>query len=220
MAKAFNLKWTTGNSKLNKDNGGVYNIVGYGIPADTDFQHNGETLNTCPSALACRGVCYAKQGMYRTKQVVDARKHNLDMSLRSDFVDNAIADIKRMRKVNVIRIHDSGDYYSQEYLDKWITIANAFPHIIFYSYTKSLNLDFSNKPDNLHITQSLGGKHDNLVNLNMPHARIFSTDEDRIRAGYVDGNRNDVLAIEGEIKQGLVFHGNKKLTPAQQKYFS
>jgi len=158
MAKAFNMKWTNGNEKLNKPNGDVYRIIGFGIPADYDFQLNGETVNTCPSALACRGVCYAKQGRYGMQNVKDARKHNLDMSLRSDFVDMVVSDLSRMRKVNTVRIHDSGDFYNQEYFNKWNLIAKALPLITFYAYTKTLDMTiWEGKAENLKITQSLGG---------------------------------------------------------------
>jgi hypothetical protein len=221
MANPFNVKWTNGNEKLNKPNGDVYRIIGFGIPADYDFQLNGETVNTCPSALACRGVCYAKQGRYGMQNVKDARKHNLDMSLRSDFVDMVVSDLSRMRKVNTVRIHDSGDFYNQEYFNKWNLIAKALPLITFYAYTKTLDMTiWEGKADNLKITQSLGGKHDNLVNLAMPHSRIFADDEARINAGYVDGNVNDVPAIEGIVNIGLVYHGQKNLTDSQKKYFA
>lgn len=220
MPVPYNAKWTNGNEKLNKDNGGTYNIIGFGIPADYDFQANGETLNTCPSALACRAVCYAKQGRYAMPNVVNARKHNLDYSLTDGFVAGVVADLQRMRKVNTVRIHDSGDFYNQEYFNKWCDIARALPHIIFYAYTKTLTLSWENKPDNLVITQSLGGKHDALVNMSLPHSRIFSTHEDRIRAGYVDGNVNDVPAIEGQVLIGLVYHGQKNLTASQKKFFA
>ncbi len=221
MTKPFNCKWTNGNEKLNKDNGGTYNIIGFGIPADYDFQLNGETVNTCPSALACRAVCYAKQGRYGMQNVKDARKHNLDISQNQYFVDWVVADLSRMRKVNTVRIHDSGDFYNQEYYDKWCAIATMLPLITFYAYTKTLNMDlWTNKPDNLKITQSLGGKHDTLVNLNMPHSRIFADDASRINAGYVDGNVNDVPAIEGIVNIGLVYHGQRNLTESQKKYFA
>jgi hypothetical protein len=219
--KAFNLKWSNGNEKLNKDNGGVYRILGFGIPADYDFQLNGEKANTCPGALACRAVCFAKQGRYGMQNVKDARMHNLMLSLSADFVDMAIADLKRFRKVNTVRVHDSGDFYNAEYYAKWCDIAKAMPHLTFYAYTKTINMDlWGNKPDNLIITQSLGGKHDNLVNLNMPHSRIFADDAARVNAGYVDGNVNDVPAIEGIVRIGLVYHGQRNLTDAQKKYFA
>lgn len=217
----FNVKWTKGNEKLNKPNGDTYNIIGFGIPADYDFILNGETVNTCPSALACRGVCYAKQGRYAMRNVMDARKHNLDLSLMDHFAGMVIADLQRMRKVNTVRIHDSGDFYNQEYYNKWCHIAKALPHITFYAYTKTVNMDlWTNKPSNLKITQSLGGKHDGMVDMTMPHSRIFATHEDRINAGYVDGNVNDVPAIEGLVQIGLVYHGQRKLTDSQKRYFA
>ena len=68
--------------------------------------------------------------------------------------------------------------------------------------------------------QSLGGKYDDRVNLDRPHSRIFSDDNARVAAGYVDGNVDDMPAINGDIKIGLVYHGTKNLTPAQKDFFS
>jgi len=222
MTNATNLKWTQGNEKLNKDNGGVYRILGYGIPADYSF---GDGNNTCPGANACRGVCYAKQGRYAMPNVRNARLHNFNLFLNDGpdvFAEKAIADLERLTKrYNVVRLHDSGDFFSQAYLDAWKFIARFFPSVIFYAYTKSLHLDIAtDKPDNLRIVQSLGGKHDELVHLDLPHSRIFADHAARITAGYVDGNVNDIPAIEGAICIGLVYHGQKKLTDAQKTFFS
>lgn len=220
VAKRWNASWTK-NEKLTKTSRGRYNVVGFGTLADYNFtDKTGELRNTCEGALACRGVCFAKQGAYAFPVVVKARKRNLRLSLRDNFADLIIADLKRMRAVNTIRIHDAGDFYSQEYLNKWFTIAKALPELTFYAYTKSLNLDFSEAPANLHITQSLGGKYDKLVALGKPHSRIFTNHKARMAAGYKDGNRSDIPAIEGVTRIGLVFHGTRKLTPAQAKYFS
>lgn len=218
MAK---LPWITGNIKLQKTSGGTFGrVIGWGIPADMDFTLNGESFNTCPGACACRGVCYAKQGAYTWKATKAARLRALESTFSSSFVDDAIADLKRMRGVGVVRIHDSGDYYSQEYLDKWIAIARAFPSIIFYSYTKSAILDFSNAPSNFRVTYSLGGRYDDKVDLGRSHSRIFSTHEDMERAGYIDGGASDAPAIQGLVKIGLPWHGVKKLTESQKKFFS
>jgi len=47
-------------------------------------------------------------------------------------------------KKEVIRLHGSGDFFSQEYIDFWEGIVYQFPNIKFYSYTKvSELLDFS-----------------------------------------------------------------------------
>lgn len=218
MAK---LPWILGNAKLQKTSGGTFGrVIGWGIPADHNFTLDGVQHNTCPGALGCRGACYAKQGSYTWKATVAARKRALDCTLTDTFVADAIADIKRMRGVGVVRIHDSGDYYSQEYLDKWIAIAQAFPDIIFYSYTKSATLDFNAAPSNFRVTFSLAGKHDALVDMSKSHARIFATVEDMERAGYIDGGKSDAPAIQGLVKIGLPYHGTRKLTDAQRKFFS
>ena len=215
------ISLSDGNAKLSKPNGGLYKILGFGIPADHSMTLNGVQFNTCPGAKACRGVCYAKQGRYIMPNVVAAKAGNLQASLAPSFVDDMVAAIMRRRSFNTIRIHDAGDFYSQEYYNAWCRIAARLPDHTFYAYTKSLHLDlWTGKPANLRIVQSLGGKWDSRVDLSRPHARIFSSDEARIAAGYVDGNVNDLPAIDGIVNIGLVFHGTRKLTLAQIEYFS
>lgn len=218
--KPFNGKWNK-NEKLAKTSGGFYNVVGFGLPADHTFlDANLVERNTCPGALACRAVCFAKQGRYVQKNVKGARAFNLAFTQSDGFVAGIIADLNRMRSVNTVRIHDSGDFYSQEYFNKWCEIARALPRLTFYAYTKSLHLDLDGAPDNFKVTQSLGGKHDASVDLSRPHSRIFADDDARIAAGYVDGNVSDAPAIQGLVQIGLVYHGQRHLTPAQKKFFS
>jgi hypothetical protein len=83
-----------------------------------------------------------------------------------------------------------------------------------------MNLDlWADKPDNMQIIQSLGGRWDSKVDLSKPHSRIFTDEDSRIANGYADGNANDAPAIEGVIKIGLVYHGSKRMTPVQSKHF-
>ena len=212
------IRLSEGNSKLNSPNGGVYRILGFGIPADSIIPEG----NTCPGAKACRKPCYAKQGRYLMPNVMAARIANLEASRTDTFVDDMVKNLKKRRVYNVVRIHDSGDFYNQEYYNKWCDIARRMEgSVIFYAYTKCLHLDlYTNKPNNLKIIQSLGGKYDSLVNKAQPHSRIFSDNFSRIAAGYCDGNTNDVPAIEGATHIGLVYHGNRKLTAAEYKFFS
>lgn len=227
MPKKLNAKWTFGNEKLVKTSKSKYRVMGFSVPADHDFTHKGERMNTCPKALACKAVCYAKQGRYRMDNVVTARKHNLRLSLRPTFVKRIIEDLsglvvkgpKTRKPYNVVRLHDSGDMYSEKYFSDWCEIAAAFPNVIFYAYTKSLHLPLHKAPANFRITQSLGGKLDNLVQLGRPHSRIFSSHAARKREKYVDGNESDIPAIEGKVKIGLCYHGGRNLTPAQEKFF-
>jgi hypothetical protein len=214
------LKWTQGNAKLNKTG----RVLGYGIPADYSFTVDGYRMNTCPGALACRAVCYAKQGSYTWPAVRAARAHNLEHFLAvgpERFAADAIADLTRyVKRYDIVRVHDSGDFFSQDYLDAWLTIARAFPATRFYCYTKSFHLDWSRTPSNFAVTQSQGGKFDADLDPDFSHSRIFATHADRERAGYVDGSETDAPAIKGLVKIGLVYHGARKLTESQERYFA
>lgn len=58
------------------------------------------------------------------------------------------------RRIRMLRIHESGDFYSQEYLNAWYTLARTFPAITFYAYTKSFHLDFAGRPANMRLIAS------------------------------------------------------------------
>lgn len=207
-----NLKWSLGNSKVSK-----LDAVSFGIPA----LQSADGFKTCPMAGACAAVCYARQGMYIMPNVKASREHNLRIARGNlaTFEAMAIEDLGHIG-ARFVRVHDSGDFYSQEYLDTWGRIARAFPNKVFYAYTKSLHLDFSNVPPNFKVTQSQGGKLDSRIDRSKPHSRIFASDADRRAAGYGNGSNTDTLAIRGETKIGLVYHGTKKLSDAQTEYFS
>ena len=122
-----------------------------------------------------------------------------------------IDEVKRKR-ADMVRVHDSGDYYSRAYIDKWFAIARALPDVRFYSYTKSvpLFLERDDIPDNFDIIFSEGGTRDDLIDTTKHrHARIFSTYDDMTAAGYVDAMASDVMATKWfnpSPNVGLVFH--------------
>jgi len=174
---------------------------------------------TCPSAGACGGICYALQGSYRWDTVKAARAWNTACTFLDNFASHAIKSLEKIKRP-IVRIHDSGDFYSWRYFLQWVKVAKALPQKTFYAYTKSLHLvDFNTLPDNFKLVQSQGGKHDHLLNPLKPIARIFASHEDRERAGYINGNIDDMPAIAGEKRIGLVYHGTKKLTEQQKQYF-
>ena len=53
------------------------------------------------------------------------------------FISAMTEEIKK-KKADYVRVHDSGDYYSPKYLQKWLTIAKNNPNVRFYSYTNSI----------------------------------------------------------------------------------
>lgn len=112
---------------------------------------------TCPGSTAlCREHCYACKASRCYPQVMPFRMSNFEASKQPNFVQSIIDELKAHNKpVTFFRIHESGDFYSQEYLDKWIEIALFFPAIKFLAFTKSFSLDFSRCPSNLRIVWSV-----------------------------------------------------------------
>ena len=150
------------------------------------------------------------------KNVAATREFNLGIARgpQSIFMQAAIADLHRIKN-KIVRVHDSGDFFSQAYMNSWFEIAKNFPEKKFYAYTKSLHLNRSQQPTNFQIVQSVGGLMDDAIDESQPHSRIFATHADRKKAGYLDGNKNDLPAIQGKQRIGLCYHGNKNLTEKQ-----
>ena len=111
-------------------------------------------VKTCPGrTLACSQLCYAKKASRQYPHTRLQRKRNLRISISNQFVDRAIQELKRMKTIDTVRIHEAGDFYNQSYLDKWIVIAKAIPKLIFFAYTKSYSLDY-NLPKNFIVFYS------------------------------------------------------------------
>jgi hypothetical protein len=127
------------NRKLGK-NVGVFNL-----PA----------RKTCPGATSyCGSVCYAMKAERCYKSARESREKNYQASLDPSFSVLMYAELTKF-KGSQVRIHESGDFYSQPYLNCWVTIAAAFPAITFLAYTKMYDrLDFSRKPENMIVYAS------------------------------------------------------------------
>lgn len=207
MPKKLILKWSMNNAKLKKLETASFNLPAF--RSESGFE-------VCPQAGGCATLCYARQGRYVIKSVRDVREFNLAHARgdQGQFKANLTSDLKNIKQ-RVIRLHDSGDFFSQTYLDTWCEVMSAFPEKRFYAYTKSLHLDWTRTPPNFQRIQSMGGKMDAHIDVSRSHARIFSSTAERLAAGYADGNKNDGPAIAGIQKIGLVYHGTKHLKRGQ-----
>ena len=96
-----------------------------------------------------------------------------------------------------VRIHDSGDFFSPEYLATWVRIANATRDVLFYAYTKEV-LMFKRHglfPVNFHYLFSTGGLQDGLITERDRHADVFANEAEIEAAGYGSQEASDLLAV-------------------------
>jgi len=197
----------TQNSKLKKTSKALgLRVFNFGIPA---YKSASGKL-TCPMADECIKFCYAKKGAYIWSNVKPAFEKRYQLSKTDDFVSKMYNEIVK-KKPDYVRVHDSGDYYSKKYLNKWIDIALLFPEVRFYSYTNMVEMMlYTSLPSNFDIIFSDSGKQKHLINERKHrHTKIFSSVGDLLSAGYTDASSVDLMATKWfnkTNKVGLVFH--------------
>lgn len=136
--------------------------------ADTRFMiWNIPAVATCPFRTPhCESFCYARKAENCYPKCLPYRQNNFEESLKDSFEGDMIWTIsKRINsrafkgKKCLFRIHESGDFYHEKYLDKWLHICRVFekdPRIKFLAYTKSVRyLVGKDIPSNLVIRFSI-----------------------------------------------------------------
>ena len=210
----------TQNAKMKRSSDQGMHLYNFGIPA---FKSQTGLL-TCPNAKQCAVGCYATTGTYKFKASVQAYENRLKLTQGSDFFDIMVYSIDRLLEKHknnlnllLIRVHDSGDFYSPEYQKLWYSIADHYKNnskIQFYAYTKMVDQTkqlSTIKPSNFRIIYSYGGKQDNLIDTTKEHhSKVFESLDALFKSGYIDGTHDDtVAALSTEVKIGLVYHGVK-----------
>jgi hypothetical protein len=208
-----------GNSELRAD--GIYT---WSIPALATKLADGRNLLTCPNAGACAQLCYARNGTYNFSNVKSAHNRNLQRVVDDPeqwFFDmNQELNKKKYRPTGIpreidfevkdsflekwlkrggkaVRIHDSGDFFSEQYLELWVRIAEIQLDVLFYAYTKEVAMvKRKDLPNNFIVIFSMGGKQDGLIDVeNDRHAEVFPNLDLLNEAGYTDQEKSDLLAV-------------------------
>ena len=213
------LKFSKGNKKLSND------TLILSLPAGL----------TCPGSNTCkafvtlkddkrtlnRGVeseftCFAASEELRYPNVYKSRRYNYELInsyvVKKDIngLTNLLNDSLQAKKKNIkkFRIHESGDFYNEIYLEAWLNVARLNKDIKFYCYSKSLN--FFMKvflPNNFYMTASYGSKYDYLINqgyFKRYSKVVFSIDE-AIKLG-LKIDKDDSLCFENK-PFALLLHG-------------
>jgi Gene product 88 len=209
-------KLLTQNSELKPD--GIFNWT---LPAFGVTLTNGTNMNVCPQAGACASFCYARSGTYNFSNVKRRHIQNLEYILEDPdgWFEQMLGEVQKPKMIGKhIRIHDAGDFFSKDYLQLWIKIAELTPDVTFYCYTKEVTLFKQTEfPSNFKYLFSMGGKEDHLIDLeNDRHAEVFKDDAAILDAGYGNQDASDLLAItlptnKIGIPANNIKHFNKKM---------
>ncbi len=202
-------------------------IWNWSIPALTAKLPDGRRISTCPSAGICARLCYARNGSYLFSNVLAAHTRNLSMvidrrddwrtAMHTELSHSRFTRTRPARRLPIerdriaddwlrtwadtgapaIRIHDSGDFFADWYLTEWLNIARAHPSLLFYAYTKEIEmlLAVTDLPQNFRWLASTGGTQDHLITDEMRHADVFPDEHTLRAAGYESQTASDLLAV-------------------------
>ena len=222
------LTFSKGNAKL-----GTSTLI-FNLPAG----------KTCPGAMFCKSFAVVDSNGKRSIQdgehtifrcfaassevQYDGAFHNRANNLQTvvDYlavgIDHTATQINvalqhfKTRKTELVRIHESGDFFSLAYLEAWVKVAQMNPNLKFYCYSKSLHIftqfGVANLPSNFYLTASYGGKFDHMIDQGLfpRYSKVFMTEADAEAAGLeVDhddshcfGSAPFVLLVHGTQPKG------------------
>lgn len=101
-------------------------------------------IKSCLNCEMCKSSYYAMKAYRLYPTTIKAWDHNLMLAKTGYFRNLLIKELLVTRNVKFVRIHVSGDFISQRYINDWSVIISLFPEITFYAYTKVYHLfDFT-----------------------------------------------------------------------------
>jgi hypothetical protein len=114
--------------------------------------------------------------------------------------------------IGLVRVHVSGDFYSEMYFRAWMSVAAQRPETVFYAYTKSLRIWVDNLhlvPANFKLNASKGGRWDHLIKEHgLKYAEVvFSVDQAEGLGLEIDHDDSHAFAQEGSF--ALLLHSTQ-----------
>ena len=128
-----------GNKKLGRK------IYAFDLPA----------IVSCPDYKSCFKTCYANKKSFIWKSAKQSNTKNFAIAIHDiKYLQAELINEIIKKKIKTIRIHSSGDFFSKEYFIMWINIANRFPDINIFTYSKAPQIKGYKLPDNFNIINS------------------------------------------------------------------
>lgn len=208
------LKFGRGNAKL--DNA----IFTFSLPAG----------HTCPFAEQCLSKADKKTGRIKDGRHTEFRCYAATMETRPSVRRSRWHNFQQLRACKTqaevtqlildslspfagyVRVHDSGDFYSQAYFDAWMDVARQRPETWFYAYTKSLPYWVARMgtiPDNLVLTASYGGTRDDLIDRHGLRYAIVVYSRGAAEELGLPIDHDDSHAMRSEGNFALLLHGTQ-----------
>lgn len=218
------LKFGNGNAKLSTAIATFSLPAGHSCPFAKDcFSKADKLTGRITDGKHCQFRCFAATQEARHTSVRKSRWHNFDM-LRSKSVEKMTELIQAAlpKGYTYIRVHVSGDFFSEKYFLAWLNVALNNPLVTFYGYTKATPFLVKFKqyiPRNFRFTASKGGTCDKLISKHKLRSAevVFSVKEAAAKGLEID--HDDSHAITADKSFALLLHGTQPAgTPAGEAW--
>ena len=204
------LKFSNSNQKLDK-------IPNWLDVKKSDIKiFNLPPVTTCPYAYDCQKIykCYAISLEEYRPDFKANNKYNFDLLRKHHKSVDKMAELinSSLPKAKIIRIHSSGDFFNERYLQAWLKVARNNKDIIFYAYTTSIpfwinNLDEIDSLENFKLIASLGtNNQDHLIKkYNLQFSKVVYSENEAEKLN-LPVDYDERLAISTNDNFALVIH--------------
>jgi phosphopantetheinyl transferase (holo-ACP synthase) len=209
------LSFGSGNSKLSKSIATFSLPAGHSCPfAKECFSKADRTTGKIIDGKHCKFRCFAASQEALYPSVRNARWRNFEILKNEGTVEKMTERLQAAipKGYTYVRVHVSGDFYSEKYFLAWLNVAMNNPLTVFYGYTKAL--PFLTKyrkyiPHNFRFTASRGGTCDNLIGKYKLRSAevVFSVKEAEKKGLEID--HDDSHAIMAKNSFALLLHGTQ-----------
>ena len=161
--------------------------------------------------------CFSASQEVQYTNVYNLRRHNFELLANAHHSDMVkIIDDSLPPNAGIVRIHVAGDFFNQEYMHAWYTVALLNPNTLFYAYTKSLKylLSVSEFPilHNFVLTASYGGRDDHMIDeFNLRSAKVVFSEAEAAELG-LEIDHDDSHAAKPSLRDqsfALLIHGTQ-----------
>lgn len=165
-------------------------------------------------ASSCEYRCYGASLESAFTPLRKMHWNNFDL-VRVARTSGNITDILSIAMIDtlkVLRIHSFGDFFTPEYFNAWVNIAEMFPKIDFFTYTKVLPFMHIPRPENFSMVYSDGGKLDHM-RIDEPTAYVVKSELHASKMGLpvscISHPADDYNFVKAGKSFALVLHGTQ-----------
>ena len=211
------LTFGFGNAKLNRDTAIISLPAGHTCKfADLCRSNANRETGKITDGPHCQFRCYATLPENLFANVRNSRWRNFELLRKAKTVigmANLIeSSLVGKKNIKLVRMHASGDFWSQEYFDAWLLFAQQHSEWTFYGYTKALPYwikRLNSIPTNMKLVASRGGTHDVLIDaLGLRSVKVVFSEEEAEKLG-LELDHDDCLCWKGDKDFAILLHSTQ-----------